>query len=171
MNQELEAIFASYKGEKNELMPILQEVQEELGYLPGEAMQKVADFLKIPGSRVYGVATFYDRFHLQPRGRNIIRLCCGTACHVRGAKKIADKIQEVLQVEVGQTTEDMEFTYEEVACIGACGLAPAVIIGRDTYGRLTPDKTEKIIEEVRSKICENGDNEEGCAGAGNKVSP
>lgn len=145
MEERLDAVFSAFKGEKNELIPLLQEVQEELGYLPDEAMREVARFLRLPESKVFGVATFYARFHLQPRGKHIIRLCCGTACHVRGAKRVADKLKDLLQVEVGQTTADMKFTYEEVACIGACGLAPVMTIDEKTFGKLNPDKTKEII--------------------------
>jgi NADH-quinone oxidoreductase subunit E len=146
MEERLDAVFASYKGEKNELIPILQDVQEELGYLPEEAMRQVARFMRLPESKVFGVATFYARFHLQPRGRHIIRLCCGTACHVRGAKKVSDKVKDLLQVEAGQTTEDKKYTFEEVACIGACGLAPVMTIDEKTFGKLNPDKAKGILE-------------------------
>jgi NADH-quinone oxidoreductase subunit E len=146
MEEQLQTVFASFKGEKNELIPVLQDVQEELGFLPEEAMKAVARFVRVPESKVFGVATFYARFHLKPRGRHIVRLCCGTACHVRGAKKVADKVKDVLKVSVGETTEDKKFTYEEVACIGACGLAPVMTIDEKTFGKLDPDKTKGIIE-------------------------
>lgn len=145
MEEQLNSVFASYKGEKNELIPVLQDVQEEIGFLPEEAMREVARFVRVPESKVFGVATFYARFHLQPRGEHIIRLCCGTACHVRGASKIADRIKTELDVEVNGTTGDMKYTYEEVACIGACGLAPVMTIDKTTFGKLDPDKTKKII--------------------------
>jgi NADH-quinone oxidoreductase subunit E len=151
MEEQLKTVFASYKGEKNELIPVLQEVQEELGYLPEEAMKEVARFVRVPESKVFGVATFYARFHLKPRGRHIIRLCCGTACHVRGAKKVADKVKDLLKINVGETTEDKNYTYEEVACIGACGLAPVMTIDEKTFGKLDPDKTKGIIENYGSE--------------------
>ncbi len=146
MEEQLKAVFASYRGEKNELIPVLQDVQEELGYLSEEAMRRVARFVRVPESKVFGVATFYARFHLKPRGKHIVRLCCGTACHVRGAKKVADRVKDVLKISVGETTGDKKFTYEEVACIGACGLAPVMTIGEKTFGKLNPDKTRDIIE-------------------------
>lgn len=155
MEEQLNSVFASYQGQKNELIPVLQDVQEELGYLPEEAMREVARFVRLPESKVFGVATFYARFHLQPRGEHIIRLCCGTACHVRGASKIADRVKDVLQIGVGETTEDMKFTYEEVACIGACGLAPVMTIDEKTFGKLDPDKTKKTIENF-GKEAEGG---------------
>jgi NADH-quinone oxidoreductase subunit E len=146
MHKNLDKIFSSFSGKKEEVIPILQEVQEELGYLPEEALRHTAGFVGLPYSRVYGVATFYARFHLNPRGRNIIRLCCGTACHVRGAKKVSDKIADLLQVGVGETTANMNFTFEEVACIGACGLAPVMTINDKTFGKLEPDKAVNILE-------------------------
>lgn len=155
MEEQLNSVFASYQGQKNELIPVLQDVQEELGYLPEEAMREVARFVRLPESKVFGVATFYARFHLQPRGEHIIRLCCGTACHVRGASKIADRVKDVLKIGVGETTEDMKFTYEEVACIGACGLAPVMTIDEKTFGKLDPDKTKKTIENF-GKEAEGG---------------
>ena len=156
MEERLEAIFASYKGEKNELIPLLQDVQEELGYLSDEAMHLVSRFLRLPESKVFGVATFYARFHLQPRGKHIIRLCCGTACHVRGAKKISDKIKDVLEVEVGQTTTYMKYTFEEVACIGACGLAPVRTIDEQTFGKLNPGKAQEVVLDYGQDAAEGG---------------
>jgi NADH-quinone oxidoreductase subunit E len=156
MEERLDAIFASYKGEKNELIPLLQEVQEALGYLPDGAMQQVARFLRLPESKVFGVATFYARFHLQPRGRHIIRLCCGTACHVRGARKVSDRVKEVLEVDVGQTTIDQKYTFEQVACIGACGLAPVMTIDDKTFGKLNPDKVKEIVTTFGEVTPEGG---------------
>lgn len=148
MQEQLKSVFASYQGEKNELIPVLQDVQEELGYLPEEAMCEVARFVGLPEAKVFGVATFYARFHLEPRGEYIIRLCCGTACHVRGAAKIADKLKSLLDIDVGGTTEDMKFTYEEVACIGACALAPVMVINDTPYGRLSTDRIKDILDSL-----------------------
>lgn len=157
MQEQLNSVFASYQGDKNELIPVLQDVQEEIGYLPEEAMREVARFVRLPEAKVFGVVTFYARFHLEPRGEHIVRLCCGTACHVRGAAKIADKIKTMLDVEVGETTEDMNYTYEEVACIGACGLAPVMTIDDKTFGKLDPDKTEKTIKKFGEDSAEGGE--------------
>lgn len=155
MEERLSRIFASFKGEQGDLIPILQEAQGEFGYLPLEVMEEVARFLRLPESKVFGVATFYARFHLQPRGRHVIRLCCGTACHVRGAKKISDKLKDMLNVEVGGTTEDMNFTYEEVACIGACGLAPVMTIDEKTFGKLSTEKLTEVLSSY-SEASEGG---------------
>ncbi|MGL4209611.1 MAG: NAD(P)H-dependent oxidoreductase subunit E, partial [Candidatus Adiutrix sp.] len=109
----------------------------------------IADRLEVRISQVYGVVTFYAQFHLNPRGKNIIRTCQGTACHVRGAGKILNSLKEDLGVAPGGTTEDLQFTLETVACIGACGLAPVIMINQDTHGRLTPDNIPEILDKYR----------------------
>lgn len=144
----VESLLQDFLDKKGVMVPILQKVQEEFGYLPRPVLEYVAKRLRIPLSRVYGVATFYAQFHLHPRGKNIIRVCRGTACHVRGVSKVADKMKELLGVgEVGETTEDMKFTYEEVACIGACGLAPVMMINDKTFGKLTTNKLKGILKK------------------------
>jgi NADH-quinone oxidoreductase subunit E len=143
----VEALLQDFLGKKGVTVPVLQRIQAEFGYLPRPAMEYMAKRLRIPLSKVFGVATFYAQFHLKPRGKNIIRVCRGTACHVRGGANIAEEMQEILKVGVGETTEDMRFTYEEVACIGACGLAPVIMINDRTYGRLTTDKLKGILDE------------------------
>ncbi len=144
--ERCEGILQEFLGKKGMTVPVLQKVQDEYGYLPRPALEYVSQRLRIPASKVFGVATFYAQFHLQPRGENIIRVCRGTACHVRGVSKVADKLKESLSVDVGETTEDMKFTYEEVACIGACGLAPVMMINDKTFGKLTTDKITDILE-------------------------
>ncbi len=143
----VEEVLVKFQGVKGALIPILQAVQEAYGYLPRQALEYVSVKQKVPFSRVFGVATFYAQFHLEPRGRYIIRVCQGTACHVRGGAKIMQALKDELNLEVGGTSEDLKFTLESVACIGACGLAPVIMINNDTYGRLT---TEKIAEIVRA---------------------
>jgi len=128
------------------LIPILQEAQEEYGYLPEEVLKRIAGELDLSLSQVYGVVTFYTQFHLQPRGENIIRICTGTACHVRGAGEILEKMKSELGISSGETTDNLKFTLETVACIGACGLAPVIMINDDTHGRLTPEKVPEILE-------------------------
>ncbi|MCF7936483.1 MAG: NADH-quinone oxidoreductase subunit NuoE [Synergistales bacterium] len=142
-------IVAPWKGKKGGVIPVLQEAQREFGYLPEEALATISNELKIPTAELYGVATFYSQFHLKPRGRHIIRVCRGTACHVRGSLKILDKIKEMYHVEENDTTEDLRFTLEPVACIGACGLAPCMMVDDDTHGRLTPDKVGEILEQYQ----------------------
>ena len=140
-------IVEPWKGKHGGLIPILQEIQHEFGYLPEEALVTVSKELKIPKADIYGVATFYAQFHLKPRGRHIIRVCRGTACHVRGSLKIMEKVKQILNVEENDTTEDLRFTLEPVACLGACGLAPVMMIDDDTHGRLTPDKVQSILDK------------------------
>jgi len=143
----LDKLFAEYRGQKGALIPVLQEAQNIYGYLSKEVMQRIAAELKVPFSKVYGVATFYAQFHLQPRGRNIIRVCQGTACHVRGGAKVFEAVQKDLGIGSGETTTDLRYTLETVACLGACGLAPVMMVNDDTHGRLTPDRAVEIIKK------------------------
>ena len=151
MEARLKNILSSYEGKKDELIPILQQVQAEFGYLLEQAMLEIAQFTGVPESRVYSVATFYTQFRFTPIGRNHVVVCRGTACHVRGAPKILEKIERQLSISEGETTDDMEYSLETAACIGACGLAPTIVINGKTFGRLTADKVSKIIDDVGSK--------------------
>ncbi len=144
-------ILAKYSGKKGSLMPILQEVQTIFGYLPQTILKKISAETKMPMSRIYGVATFYSQFRLQPVGKNIIRVCHGTACHVAGSENITLALESKLDVEDGQTTADNQFTLESVACLGCCSLAPVVMVNKHTYGSLTPDKTKKLIKKYEQK--------------------
>lgn len=143
---KLNEILDRYKETKGALIPILQQAQEVYGYLPKEVIAHIAKKTAIPVSQIYGVTTFYAQFHLKPRGRNIIRVCQGTACHVRGAKAILTAIEEKLKIRAGETTQDLTFTLETVACIGACGLAPVLMVNDDTHGRLTTSAIAGIID-------------------------
>lgn len=139
-------IVAPWKGRKGGIIPILQGVQHAFGYLPNEAMETVSKETKVSLAELYGVATFYAQFHLSPRGRHIIRVCRGTACHVRGSLGILERVISELGLADGQiTTPDLRFTLEPVACIGACGLAPVIMVDDETHGRLTKDKVPGII--------------------------
>ncbi|RJQ06645.1 MAG: NADH-quinone oxidoreductase subunit NuoE [Bacillota bacterium] len=130
------------------LIPLLQLVQEKVGHLPRVSLSLISEKLGLPESRIYGVATFYAQFHMKPRGKYVVRVCQGTACHVRGGKTILEAVEEQLGVKPGDTTPDLLFTLERVACLGACGLAPTMIINDDTYGRLTPVKAQKILASL-----------------------
>jgi NADH-quinone oxidoreductase subunit E len=145
----LDEILAQHPLQESSLIPVLQETQARLGYLPRPAMEYLAKALKVPFARVYGVASFYAQFHLQPRGRHIIRVCQGTACHVRGAKEVLNAFEDELGIPAGNTTEDLEYTLEVVACIGACGLAPTIMIDDETYGRLTPRDVRKLLRQKK----------------------
>ncbi len=143
----VDSIVEPYLGRQEMAIPILQAAQEQFGYLPRPVLERIARKMNIPVSRLFGLVTFYAQFKLQPRGRNIIRVCKGTACHIQGGQKIGERIQEVLGIEVGQTTPDLCFTLEEVACIGACALAPVMMINDQPHGRLTPDRIKNILKQ------------------------
>jgi len=143
----VDRVAAGYAGVRGALIPILQGVQDQIGYVPPEAMERISERAGVPASRVFGVASFYSQFRLEPVGKHILRICQGTACHVQGALAIADAILDELGVEEGGTTADGKFTVEPVACLGCCSLAPVIMIGEDTFGRLTPDEARKIVRE------------------------
>ncbi len=145
----LEAILEKSRGAKGALIPILQQTQDAYGYLPRPAVARIAKFLKVPESKVYGVATFYAQFHLHPRGRNIVRVCLGTACHVRGGEAILGAVADELKVSPGETTPDLRFTLERVACLGACGLSPAMMVNDTTYGRLTKKRVAEVLKKYQ----------------------
>jgi len=128
------------------LIPILQQIQKAYGYLPPEVLMEVSRHTGIPASQIYGVATFYEQFHLEPHGRHTVRCCRGTACHVKGGPNILNRIKRTLNIEPGQTTEDMRFTFETVACLGTCFLAPVMMVNNDYYGHLTASKVGGILE-------------------------
>ena len=127
------------------VIPLLQAIQEEYGYLPHEVLLEVAERTRIPASHLYGVATFYAQFHLEEHGRHTVRVCKGTACHVRGRQIIQEAVDEELGIRPGQTTEDRRFTLETVACLGTCFLAPVVMVNHDYYGTVNPDKVAEIL--------------------------
>jgi len=134
-----------YSGKRSELIPILQEAQGIYGYLPEEAIQIIAEFLTITLGEVYSVASFYNQFRLIPLGRNTVTICRGTACHIRGAPQIVDEIGEVLNLKEGETSEDMEYTLETVACIGCCALAPCVKVNHKIHGCLEPGQAKGLF--------------------------
>ena len=146
---KIEAIFKRYAGQTGSLIPVLQEIQLLYGYISRENMELVARKLKIPQSEVFGVASFYSQFYLEPKGEHMIRVCQGTACHVRGAAKILEAFAGELGIQPGETTPDGKFSLERVACLGACGLAPVAMIGDKAYGRLTPEKVKEVLGEYK----------------------
>jgi NADH-quinone oxidoreductase subunit E len=145
VTQELAEILSRYSGASSDLIAILQEAQEKFGYLPEEVMQRVAKFLHLTDNMVYGVSTFYAQFSFTPTGRNKITVCRGTACHVRGGARILREIEKRLAIKPGETTEDMEYSLETVACIGACALAPTMRMGNETYGQMTTKKVAEVL--------------------------
>ncbi|MDR1607741.1 MAG: NADH-quinone oxidoreductase subunit NuoE [Deltaproteobacteria bacterium] len=147
---KLEPIFEYYKKmARGSLIPVLQAAQESYGYLPTAVLETIADRMKAPISQIYGVVTFYSQFRLLPRGKHVIRTCQGTACHVRDSSKILETLKSALGVTPGGTTIDQMFTLETVACLGACSLAPVMMIDNEAHGRLRPDRVIEILDKYR----------------------
>jgi NADH-quinone oxidoreductase subunit E len=147
MDDKLRVILAPYEGKADELIPILQQVQAEWGYLPAEMLREVARFARVPESRVHGVATFYAQFRFTPIGRQHIMVCRGTSCHVRGAERILTEIEKHLGIKEGETTADLEYSLETVACIGACGLSPCVMTNKKVEANMTPKKVTRWLRK------------------------
>lgn len=143
------AVIDKYQDMHGALMPVLQGIQEHYGYIPEPTVDLVAERLNVYSSQIYGVLTFYAQFHLEPRGKYIVRVCMGTACHVKGAGRIADTIKERLGVGHAETTPDLKFTAEYVACIGACGMAPVIMVNDDTFGSLTVQKMVEVLTKYQ----------------------
>ena len=150
-NTRLAALFSRYQGRKEEIIPLLQKVQEKLGYLPVHAMQAVARFTGVSEAAVYAVATFYAQFRFTPIGKKHVLVCRGTACHVRGAPRILDVIEKTLGIREGQTTPGREYSLETVACIGACGLSPCIMINKKVYAKMTPRKIAELFLKDKKK--------------------
>ena len=147
--EKLAAIIDAHRDRKWSLIPMLQEIQETFGYVPPEAIEPVAEALQMYPSQVQGVVTFYAGFSLKPKGRCVLRVCRGTACHVKGSRSILRYIQKDLDLEEGETSEDYQFTLETVACLGACFLAPTMMVNRDYYGKLNPTKVTSVLGQYR----------------------
>lgn len=141
----IDHVLDDYRDTEGALIPVLQAAQAIYGYLPAQAMEKIADVLRVPISQIFGVVTFYSQFRLKPRGKHIIRLCQGTACHVRGAGAILNTLEDQLNINAGETTKDGQFTLETVACVGACSLGPVVMVDDETHGRLSPEQMPDIL--------------------------
>lgn len=145
----LDKVIAEYRSEPGAIIPVLQRAQAIYGYLPMEVLKHIAKGLNVPLSRVYGVATFYAQFYLTRRGRNTVRCCDGTACHVRGAAKIISELEKELGIKAGETTPDYRVTLEVVYCLGSCGLSPVAVINDQVVGRLVPEKAVKLVRELK----------------------
>jgi len=144
--RKVDETIVQHEGIPGCLIPVLAECQEIVGYLPTELQEYIGKRLNIPGSTVYGVVTFYSFFSMVPKGRHIIKVCMGTACYVRGIAEVLNRLQSAAHLEVGQTTEDRRFSLQVVRCVGACGLAPVMVVDDDTHGGVTPDSALKILE-------------------------
>lgn len=145
--KQIDEILSRYQGQKWPLIPLLQEVQDEIGYIPPEAIEPIARGTGLFPTQVQGVITFYEQFHTTPRGKNIVRVCRGTACHVRGGRTILKIVKQNLDVEEGETTPDMNFTLETVPCLGTCFLAPSMMVNKNYYGKLAPPKVRNILQQ------------------------
>jgi NADH:ubiquinone oxidoreductase subunit E len=141
------AIRKEFAGGADELIPLLQFVQKEIGYLPEQSLREIARLTRVPAASVFGTATFYAQFRLQPAGKHVIRVCRGTACHVRGGARILREVEKQLGIKPGESTPDLKYALETVACIGACALAPTMVIGDDTYGQMTTKKVPDILKQ------------------------
>jgi NADH-quinone oxidoreductase subunit E len=147
--ERLKRVFSKHHRDRDALIPVLQDIQEAFGYLPPETMTAAARFCRIDPVEVYGVATFYAQFKFSPLGRNTVMVCQGTACHVMGGARILEEVMGQLEVEAGETSKDGVFTLERVACIGACALAPAMVVNKDTFGRMKAEKVTEILNAYR----------------------
>jgi len=150
-DENLIKIVDEYKESKSNLIQILNAVQEHYGYVPKEAIQYISKEMEIPSADIYGVVTFYSRFSLKPKGKYNICVCQGTACFVKGAERILDKVKQELGIGVGETTEDGKFSIEPTRCLGACGLAPVFTINGEVYGKATVEKVKKVLDEYKVK--------------------
>jgi NADH-quinone oxidoreductase subunit E len=151
LSQRLDPIVQRYQGKKGITIPLLADVQKEYGYVAEEAVTYVSKKMDISASEMFGVATFYAMFRLQPEGKYVIRICRGTACHVQGSASVAEEVARHLGIEEGETTEDGIFTLQHVACLGCCSLAPVMMVGDNVHGLLTPPKSIEILEDYRKK--------------------
>jgi len=146
IKEEVELIVANYQRDKGMLVSILQDIQAEYNYLPKDALTELSQGLGVSLSQVYSVATFFKAFSLKPRGRHLINICLGTACHVRGAVRVLEKVEQELGINAGETTEDLKFTLETVNCVGACALGPIIVIDGEYSGQMKTDKVKPLLE-------------------------
>ena len=148
---QVSAIIDKYKKKRWPLIPLLQELQEECGYIPPEAIRPIAQAFQLFPAQVQGVISFYEQLYTTPRGKKVVRVCRGTACHVRGGKTILKLVKQNLGIEEGETTPDMEYTLETVACIGVCALAPNIVVGKDTHGNMNPKKVARLFTDEKGE--------------------
>ncbi|NOX20718.1 MAG: NAD(P)H-dependent oxidoreductase subunit E [Nitrospirae bacterium] len=147
MEKELNRILSKHQETGGNIISILQDIQETFGYIPEDAVNWFSERLNIPAAKFYGVATFYSHFRLKPRGKNTITICCGAACHIKGSKELLEHVREILSIKEDEdTTEDLKFTIQEATCIGACNIAPVVLINNSVYGNMEKDKLSKLIK-------------------------
>ncbi len=147
MHEQLSEVLAPYQGQKGATIPVLQKVQEKLGYLPEEVISEIANFLGLSKNEIYGVASFYAQFRFERQGEHLVRVCQGTACHVRGGRRILETVERELGIQPGETTEDYKFSLERVACFGSCALAPVMVVDKTVNARMTTVKARQILSQ------------------------
>ncbi len=150
MEDKLNSILTRYRENEGNLISILQDIETEFGYLREDAIYWISEQLDVPPAKFYGIATFYAQFHLKPKGKNVITACCGTACHVKGSERLINSLVKELAIPAGEdTSEDLNFTVEKVNCVGACRIAPVIIVNKAVHGKVTPDKLMKEIKTLK----------------------
>lgn len=149
--EKIDRVLKKYQDDAGPLISILQEIQNIFGYLPREILSYICEKLNVSESNIWGIVTFYTQFYLEPRGKNTIRVCLGTACHVRGARRVLDKLQEVLKINPGESTPDLKFSLETVRCLGTCFLAPVIMVNSDYFGKMTPSKAEQVLSQYQGE--------------------
>lgn len=147
--QKVDVVVEKHKGYPGPLISILQETQELFGYLPEDVLSYLSEKLKVSQSKIWGIVTFYSQFYLEPRGKNTVRVCLGTACHVKGAKKVLRRLEKTLGIKAGETTQDLQFSLETVRCLGTCFLGPVMMVNQDYFGKLTPKRVEQIVNQYQ----------------------
>ncbi len=151
IKEEMKEILEKYKVDKENLIPILNDVQEKYGYIPKLAQLEISNYLRLPMAEIFGVITFYSRFTLEPKGKYNISVCLGTACFVKGSQSILDRLKDRLKIEEGKTTEDGKFSIDTTRCVGACGIAPVFTVNNEVYGHATVKKLDEVINELEKK--------------------
>ena len=151
IKEEMKEILEVYKVDKENLIPILNDVQEKYGYIPKLAQLEISNYLKLPMAEIFGVITFYSRFTLEPKGKYNISVCLGTACFVKGSQSILDRLKDRLKIEEGKTTEDGKFSIDTTRCVGACGIAPVFTVNDEVYGHATVKKLDEVLNELEKK--------------------
>ncbi len=151
MHEQLVEVLAPFRGQRGATIPVLQKVQEKLGYLPEETISEIANFLGLSKNEIYGVASFYAQFRFERQGEHTVRVCQGTACYVRGGRRILDTVEREIGIHPGETTEDYKFSLERVACFGSCALAPVMVVDKTVYGRVTTVKARQILAEYQGE--------------------
>ena len=151
MRERLLRILEPYRGQRGATVPVLEKVQEELGYLPEEAISEIANFLGLSKNEVYGIASFYAQFRFERQGEHLVRVCQGTACHVQGGRRVLEAVERELGIKCGETTGDYKFTLERVACFGSCALAPVMVMDKTVFGKMTTIKAKEVLNRYLGK--------------------